>query len=164
MSDMTPASSEKPSAATPAPAEFGAADWFRAEIDHFIEEMGKPGRSLLSFVPRFVMPKPVIELVDAGDSYRLSAELPGLTDKDVKVELADGILTIAAEKHETAKRREEGCLINERRHGHFERQIALPVDADEDKVKAKFRHGLLTLEIGKNAGARKPVRKIKIDS
>lgn len=163
MNEMAPATAERKSAVSTAPAGFGAADWFRAEIDRFIEEMGKPGRSLLSFVPRFVMPKPAIELTDAGDSYRLSAELPGLTDKDVKLELADGILTIAAEKHESAERREEGCLINERRHGHFERQIALPADADEDEVKAKFRHGLLTLDIGKNADARKRVRKIKID-
>lgn len=164
MNDMTPASAEKTPATTPAPAELGAIDWLRAEVDRFVEEMGKPGRSLLSFVPRFVMPKPAIELTDAGDRYRLSAELPGLTEKDVKIELADGILTIAAEKHEAAERREEGCLINERRHGHFERQIALPVDADEDAVKARFKHGLLTLEIGKDADARKRVRKIKIDS
>lgn len=163
MNDMATATAEKTPAAAPAPAGLGAADWFRAEIDRFVEEMGKPGRSLLSFVPRFVIPRPAIELTDAGDSYRLSAELPGLTEKDVKVEVADGILTIAAEKHESAERREEGCLINERRHGHFERQIALPVDADEDEVKARFKHGLLTLEIGKNAAARKRVRKIKID-
>ena len=108
------------------------------------------------------MPKPAIELTDAGDSYRLSAELPGLTDKDVKVEIADGILTIAAEKHESAERREEGCLINERRHGHFQRQISLPVDADQDDVTAKFKHGLLTLEIGKSRKAAKRVHKVKL--
>lgn len=162
MTDMTPARTDKGAAASP-PSETGAADWFRSEVDRFIEEIGKPGRSLLSFVPRFVMPKPAIELTDAGDSYRLSAELPGLTEKDVKVELGDGVLTIAAEKQETSERRAEGYLINERRQGHFQRQITLPADADEEKVKAKFKHGLLTLEIGKNAEARKHVRKIKIE-
>lgn len=161
MNDMAPA---RPDAAVapPAPVDFGAADWFRAEIDRFVEEMGKPGRSLLSFIPRFVIPKPAIELTDAGDSYRLSAELPGLTDKDVRVEVADGILTIAAEKHEAADREEETCLINERRHGYFQRQISLPADADGDDVKARFKHGLLILEIGKSKEARKRVRKIKI--
>lgn len=160
MNDMTPARTDN---ATPTvPAESGATDWLRTEIDRFIEDMGKPGRSLLSFVPRLVMPKPAIELTDAGDSYRLSAELPGLTEKDVDIELGDGVLTIAAEKDETTERRSEGYLINERRHGHFQRRISLPVDADEDKVKAKFKHGLLTLEIGKNAKARKHARKIKI--
>ena len=162
MKDMTPTRTAAPASA-PAP-ELGAVDWFRAEVDRFLEEMGKPGRSLLSFVPRFIMPKPAIELTDAGDIYRLSAELPGLTEQDVKIELADGILTIAAEKHESSKRQEEGCLINERRHGHCERQISLPLDADADKVKARFKHGLLTLEIGKDADARKAVRKIKIES
>ncbi len=162
MNDMTPTRTESATAAPPAPAETGAVDWFRAEVDRFFEEVGKPGRSLLSFVPRLVMPKPAIELTDAGGSYRLSAELPGLTDKDVNVEIGDGVLTIAAEKDEAAERRAEGCLINERRHGHFQRQIALPADADEEKVKAKFRNGLLTLEIGKNAEARKRVRKIRI--
>jgi len=162
MNDMTPARTDTAAVTPPALAQFGAGDWFRAEVDRFIEEMGKPGRSLLSFVPRFVMPKPAIELTDAGESYRLSAELPGLTDKDVKVEIADGVLTIAAEKHESAERREEGCLINERRHGHFQRQIMLPVDADEDKVTAKFKYGLLTLEIGKNKKAAKRIRKVKL--
>lgn len=164
MNEMSTAPAEKSTAPTPVPAEFGALDWFRAEVDRFIDEMGKPGRSLLSFVPRFVIPKPAIELTDAGDIYRLSAELPGLTEKDVKIEIADGILTITAEKRESTKRQEEGCLINERRHGHFERQISLPVDIDEARVKARFKHGLLTLEIGKDAGARKPARKIKIEN
>lgn len=164
MNEIATAAAGQPPAPAPVSAGFGAADWFRAEVDRFLEEMGKPGRSLLSFVPRLVMPKPAIELTDAGDTYRLTAELPGLTEKDVEVELGDGILTIAAEKHESAERREEGCLINERRHGHFQRQISLPVDADEEKVKAKFAHGLLTLEIGKLEDTRKHGRKIKIDS
>lgn len=160
MNDMTPARTTSAPAA--APAEPGAVDWFRAEVDRFFEEVGKPGRSLLSFVPRLVMPKPAVELTDAGDSYHLSAELPGLTEKDIDVEIGEGMLTIAAERHESSERRAEGCLINERRHGHFQRQIALPADADEEKVKAKFKNGLLTLEIGKNPEARKRVHKIRI--
>jgi len=160
MNDMTPPRS---TSAAPAPAEQGVTDWFRAEVDRLFEEMGRPGRSLLSLVPRLVVPKPAIELTDAGDAYHLSAELPGLTAKDVTVELAGGMLMIAAEKHETAERRAEDCLINERPHGHFQRQIALPADADDEKVQATFKHGLLTLEIGKNSEAGKRVRKIKIE-
>lgn len=159
MNDLTPT---RPAAGQPAEAELGAMTWLRGELDRMFEEFAVPGRSILSYVPRLISPAPAVELVDDGDSYKLTAELAGMTEKDVRLEVADGALLLASEKDETSERHENGHIISERRHGSFRRRIPLPADADADKVEAKFKHGLLTVEIGKADKPRDHGRKIKI--
>ena len=161
MNDLTPA---RPAAIKPAEAELGAMNWLRGELDRMFEEFAVPGRSILSYVPRLISPAPAVELVDEGDSYRLTAELAGMTEKDIRLEVADGMLLLASEKEESSERREDGHLISERRHGSFRRRIALPADADADEIEAKFKHGLLSVEIAKTEKARDHARKIKIAS
>jgi HSP20 family protein len=159
MNDLTPTRTAN---SKPAEAELGAMNWLRGELDRMFEEFALPGRSILSYVPRLVSPVPAVELVDDGDSYKLTAELAGLTEKDIKLEVADGVLLLASEKDETSERHENGHIISERRHGSFRRRIPLPSDADADKVEAKFKHGLLTVKIEKAENPRDHVRKIKI--
>ncbi len=159
MNDLTPT---RTAGSQPAQAELGAMNWLRGELDRMFEEFALPGRSLLSYVPRLVSPLPAIELLDTGSAYKLTAELAGLTEKDIRLEVADGMLLLASEKEESSERREDGHLISERRHGSFRRRIALPADAD--KIEAKFKHGLLSVEIAKTEKARDHVRKIKIGS
>lgn len=159
MNDLTPTRSAP---GQPAAAELGAMNWLRGELDRMFEEFAAPGRSLLSYVPRLVNPVPAVELADDGKSYKLTAELAGMTEKDIKLEVADGTLLIASEKEEASARRVDGQLISERRHGSFRRHIALPADADVDKIEARFKHGLLTVEIAKTEMPRDHVRKIKI--
>lgn len=159
MNDLTPT---RNAVSQPAEAELGAMSWLRGELDRMFEEFAAPGRSLLSYVPRLVNPMPAVELVDDGKSYRLTAELAGMTEKDIRLEVSDGVLLIASEKEETSERRANGQLISERRHGSFRRHITLPADADADKIEGKFKHGLLTVEIAKAEKPRDHVRKIKI--
>ena len=161
MNDLTPT---RTAGSQPAEAELGAMNWLRGELDRMFEEFALPGRSLLSYVPRLVSPLPAVELVDTGPAYKLTAELAGLTEKDIRLEVADGVLLLASEKEESSERREDGHLISERRHGSFRRRIALPADADADKIEAKFKHGLLSIEIAKTEKARDHVRKIKVAS
>lgn len=160
MNDLTPT---RTAGSQPAEAELGAMNWLRGELDRMFEEFALPGRSLLSYVPRLVSPLPAVELVDTGSAYKLTAELAGLTEKDIRLEVADGVLLLASEKEESSER-EDGHLISERHHGSFRRRIALPADADADKIEAKFKHGLLSVEIGKTEKARDHARKIKIAS
>jgi HSP20 family protein len=159
MNDLTPA---RAASAPPAETELGAMNWLRGELDRMFEEFAKPGRSLLSYVPRLISPVPAVELVESGDAYKLTAELAGLTDKDIRLEVSDGVLLIASEKDEASERREDGHLISERRHGSFRRRIPLPADADADKIEATFRHGLLTVKIEKVQKPHDHGRKIKI--
>jgi HSP20 family protein len=135
--------------------------WLRGEIDRLFEDFGQPARSIFNFGSRGT-PVPPMELVDGGDSYRLTAELPGMTDKDVTIELTAGVLSIAGEKSESKDSEEGGCLMSERRYGAFSRQITLPKDADRDSVSASFKNGLLTVTIGKDQKAAAEKRTIAI--
>ena len=135
--------------------------WLRGEIDRLFEDFGNPARSIFNFGTRGA-PVPAMELADAGDSYRLTAELPGMTDKDVTIEVAAGILSITGEKAESKDHDEGGCLMSERRYGAFARQIALPKDADADAISATFRNGLLTVTIAKDSKAAAQKRTIAI--
>jgi HSP20 family protein len=142
----------------------GPVSWLRGEIDRLFDDFGQPGRSLFNFPARVSGPVPAIELADGGKDYTLTAELPGLTDKDVNVELADGVLSISGEKSEEAERKDGGYLLSERRYGSFRRQVALPADADPEAIAATFKDGVLTLTIGKDQKAAARTRKIPIGS
>lgn len=106
---------------------------------------------------RFGWPK--IELEDGDTKLIISAELPGMTEKDVQVEIANGVLTIRGEKK--AERNGEGKYFTERYYGSFERQIPLE-DVREDKVQASFKNGVLTVSLPKSDKPREGVKRITI--
>jgi HSP20 family protein len=102
-------------------------------------------------------------MVGDDKEYRLTAELPGLTEKDIEISVADGVLSISGEKKEESERKQNGFLLNERHYGSFCREVALPSDVDPDAIKAQFKDGVLTVSIGKDQKAAKRARKIAID-
>jgi HSP20 family molecular chaperone IbpA len=126
----------KPSSSTLLPLGAGPMNWIRGEIDRLFDDFTQPGRSIFSSVSPGVGPVPAMDLVDKGKEYCLTAELPGLTDKDIDIELSDGILTIAGEKSEKSETKDCGCLMTERRYGSFRRQLSLPADADPESIEA----------------------------
>jgi HSP20 family protein len=107
---------------------------------------------------RFGWPK--IELGETDKALTIAAELPGLTEKDVQVEIAHGVLTLRGEKR--AERTDAGKYFSERFYGSFERQI--PLDGVvEDKAEASFRDGILTITVPKSDDARSGVKRIPIN-
>jgi HSP20 family protein len=108
---------------------------------------------------RFGWPK--IELNETDKTVTVSAELPGMTDKDVQVEIANGVLCIRGEKKNEHK--DEGKYFTERYYGSFERQIPLD-DVDEDKAEASFKDGLLTISLPKSENPRAGVKRISINT
>jgi len=116
----------------------------------------------LDFLARFDMPAPALELVDDGDHYRLSAELPGLKEEDINIEYRDRMLILSGEKKEEEERKDNGYLLSERRYGSFRRELALPSDVDEKGIDAGFKNGVLTVTMRKNENANDKPRKIKI--
>jgi len=135
--------------------------WLRGEIDRLFEDFGHPARSIFNFATRGA-PVPPMELADIGDSYQLTAELAGMSDKDVTIEVAAGVLSVSGEKTESKDHDEGGCLMSERRYGAFARQITLPKDADADAISASFKNGLLTVTIAKDKKATAQKRTIAI--
>ena len=104
---------------------------------------------------------PSIEVAETGKEIEVTADLPGLDEKDIDVHLADGVLTISGEKH--AETEDKDRLFSERYYGRFVRRIPLE-DVDENKVTASFKKGVLTVTLPKSALAVDRVKRIQIQS
>jgi HSP20 family protein len=96
---------------------------------------------------------------DTDKEVKVTADLPGLEEKDVELELANGVLAIKGEKRTETE--DEDRLFTERYYGHFERRIPVE-DVEEDKVSASFRNGVLTVTLPKTAQAQRQVKRIAI--
>ena len=105
---------------------------------------------------------PAVDVREAEDEYLMEAELPGLTDKDIELNVEDNILTLSSKKEESKEEKKNGYLIRERRNNEFARTFVLPKDADREKIKGEFKTGLLVVAIPKKPEA-KP-RKIDVKS
>jgi HSP20 family protein len=105
---------------------------------------------------------PSIELHETDKALTISAELPGLSEKDVQVEITNGVLTLRGEK-KSERTDDGGRYFSERYYGAFERQI--PLDGvEEDKAEAKFHDGILTITLPKSEQARSAVKRIPVSS
>ena len=136
----------------------------RDEIDQLFDDFTMPGQMRRMFqMSNGDDFSPLVELKDKQDHYELAMELPGLSDRDVSVEFADGILKIAGEKREEKEETAGDCLISERSYGSFQRRLAMPQDVDPDRIEAKFRQGVLSVTIGKDKQAASRVRKIAVN-
>jgi HSP20 family protein len=103
---------------------------------------------------------PAMDLVEHDDHFLLRADLPGLTEEDVNIELNDGALTVSGERKAEHTQRERGFYRLERQFGQFSRTLTLPDGIDPDAVKASFTNGVLEVKIPKPE-QRKP-RRIRI--
>jgi HSP20 family protein len=105
---------------------------------------------------------PPMDLVEAEDHFVLKADLPGLAEADVNIEVQDGTLTISGERKAEHEQRERGWYRIERSFGTFNRSLTLPDGVDPDAIEASFSDGVLEVRIPKPA-ERKP-RRISISS
>ena len=97
--------------------------------------------------------KPAIDIAETDESYILTGDLPGLSQKDIEVRVEDGALTIRGER----KAEGNGDLPRfrhlERRHGKFRRTFRLPNDVNEEQVEASYEHGVLVVTLPKQEPA-----------
>src|SRR5947209_5393967 len=105
---------------------------------------------------------PAMDLVETDDDFVLRADLPGLSENDVNIELEDNVLTISGERKAEHEERKEGYYRVERASGQFTRSLTLPEGVDPDAVKASFDRGVLEVRVPKPE-QRKP-RKVTISA
>ena len=105
---------------------------------------------------------PPMDLVEAEDHFVLKADLPGLVESDVNLEVQDGTLTISGERKAEHEQREKGWYRIERSFGSFSRSLTLPDGIDPERIQASFAHGVLEVRIPKPE-ERKP-RRISISA
>jgi HSP20 family protein len=100
---------------------------------------------------------PPMDLVETEDHLVLRADLPGLDEDDVNVEIKDGVLTVSGERKSEHEEKHEGFYRVERTFGAFSRSLTLPQGVDANSVNAKFDRGVLEVKIPKPE-ERKPTR------
>jgi len=105
---------------------------------------------------------PNVDVVEDDKEIRVSAELPGMDEKDIEVTLNRESLTIKGEKKEEKEDRGKDFYRVERSYGSFQRVIPLPCEVEEDKAEATFRKGVLKVRLPKTAEARKAVKRIPV--
>ena len=105
---------------------------------------------------------PSTDVTETDKEIEITAELPGLEEKDVQVNLADGVLTIRGEKKAEREEKDKNYRLVERSYGSFERQLALPDGVKAEDVKASIAKGVLTVTIPKPAPAQ--AKKIEVKS
>jgi HSP20 family protein len=98
---------------------------------------------------------PAVDLTETEGEYVLKADLPGLTDKDVHIEVENNVLTVSGERKSEHEEKGNGFHRVERTYGAFSRRLALPEGVDPEAVKASFENGALEVHVPKPE-ARRP--------
>ena len=142
----------------------------RKEVDRLFDDFGddfwrRPFRSLAQLEPvwsRKLAATPAVDVSETDKAYEIAAELPGMDEKNIEVNVADGGLTIKGEKKEEKEEKQKDYYVSERRYGSFERYFALPESVDASKIEATFKNGVLKVTLPKTAEAQKPAKKIDV--
>jgi HSP20 family protein len=92
---------------------------------------------------------PAMDLVDTGEAFVLKADLPGLSESDVSIEVRDNVLTVSGERKSEHEDRKAGYYRVERSHGSFRRSLTLPDGVDPAAVTATFDKGVLEVTVPK---------------
>ena len=105
---------------------------------------------------------PSCDITETDKEYRVSAELPNVKKADVHVTLERGVLTIQGERREEKEEKDTKVHRRELSYGSFLRRFTMPDDADESKVDAKFKDGLLEVAIGKSKASTTKSKEIAV--
>ena len=127
-------------------------------FDDFLTDFGAP--SMLAGAAATDARPIHIEINDRDDAFELEAELPGVDEDDVHVELVDNLLTIRGEKKVEEEEGENG--VSRRAYSSFQRSMSLPFDVDPEAVEARIRNGVLKLTLPKPPELEVKSRRIEI--
>ena len=107
---------------------------------------------------------PRMDIVEDEKSFHLTAELPGVEEKDIHLTVKNGLLSISAEKKATHEKNEKGRHYVERTYGKFERSVSIGEDIDEDGIEAGFKNGVLNVILPKKEPVKPAEKKIEVKS
>ena len=105
---------------------------------------------------------PRLDVAETKDKYEIKAELPGMDEKDINLSLEDGLLTISGEKKTENEEKDKGYYLKECSYGSFSRAVRLPDNIADDKIAAKFKNGVLVVDMPKKTPLPPKTRKIEI--
>jgi HSP20 family protein len=105
---------------------------------------------------------PAVDISDTENAYEVTAEMPGIDEKNIEVRVANGVLTIKGEKQDEKEENKKDYYLRERSFGSFERAFQLPDGVDTDKIDANFKKGILTVTLPKGLEAQKAAKTINV--
>lgn len=134
-------------------------DWFMSRFDPMMTDFdGVMPARMGSFMPR-------LDTSDEGDSIKITAEVPGIDEKNLDVTVTDDVVTIKGEKneeHSDSTKSDKNLQTIERSYGSFQRTVSLPCTVQSDKAEASLKNGLLTITVPKSHVAQTPAKKLTI--
>jgi HSP20 family protein len=148
-------------------------DALRREVEQLFDDFGgnfwrlPTRRSISGFEPSLRREAvweaaPAVDIAESEKAYEITAELPGMDEKNIEVKVANGNLTIKGEKQEEKEEKKKDYYLHERHFGSFERSFDVPEGVDADKIEANFKKGILTVTLPKKPEAQKPAKKIEV--
>jgi HSP20 family protein len=159
-------------ATTPAPAEGWLFKNLRREIDRLFDDFNPfdwrglsrlPGDAGAQYLARPAWAiTPAIDVSEGETAYEVTAELPGIDEKDIEIKLANHTLTIKGEKAEGKEEKNKDYYLSERRYGSFQRSFRVPDSVDATRIEASFAKGVLKVTLPKTADARQAEKKIEV--
>lgn len=164
--------SSAPAAARPSGMD--ALQSFRNEVDRLFDQFWRTGFGFPSlrrmFEPEplwrgetpFSFAMPTVDVSEDDKAFHITADLPGMSEKDIDVTLSRDTLMIAGERREETEDKDRNYHFSERRFGSFRRAFSLPDGVDRDKIDASFKNGVLSLTLPKSAEAQKRQKKIEV--
>jgi len=145
----------------------------RQQVDHLFDDFNRSpvpspfGRGLFDVEPFWRRElighgMPAVDIAEKDKSYEITAELPGMDQKDIEIKLSNGSLIIRGEKQADKEEKTKGYHLSERHYGAFERAFNLPKGIDADKIDARFSKGVLSISLPKKAEAMKADKVVPI--
>ena len=154
-----------PARSEPATGLVGSAfNSLRREVDRLFDDFdGWPGRTPFSrALSSDGFYAPAMDIAEKNGNFELTAEMPGLEEKDIEVKLTNGGISIRGEKKSDREEKNKNYYLSERSYGSFDRYFTLPAGVDATKISASFKNGLLTVTLPKTPEAQKSEKKIPI--
>lgn len=131
----------------------------QSEVNRLFESVF-PSQMSEADEPASAVWSPRIDLVETDDQYRMRVDLPGLSKNDVSITVEDNRLTIRGERTDESRTESENVVHMERTFGTFYRSLRLPKAVNEDKIKARFTNGVLSVDIPKTETSKPKTIKI----
>lgn len=147
---------------------------FRGEMDRLFDRFAGSGfgfpslRRMLDVEPiwrfdsKFAFAAPAVDVTEDEKAYKITAELPGMSEKDIDIAMTGDMIVLKGEKRQEREEKEKNRYVSERSYGAFQRSFDLPDGVDRDKITADFAKGVLTVTLPKTTEAQKQQKKIEV--
>ena len=129
------------------------------EVNRLFDDMVRSFDNL-GWPPAFNGGWPKVEISETPGDIRVTAEIPGIEEKDLEILLDDNVLTLRGEKRAESEDKER--QFSERYYGRFERRIPLGCEVERDRIDARFNNGVLTVVLPKSEKAQSQIKRIEI--